>query len=750
VSALSRTPSEAALPVPIYGYGSYHRRNRESVSSARPGKGRVGFFDGYQWLSILLTCATLGIAIYSMQRARWIAEQPPLVFLMSASIVSTAALLRLKVARGFKAGMLVALGVLVTVWQAARLTGGQSLPEALSASPNESTVHFAVFMILMTWTVGAVSIWYVLRRGNSWIPAGLGGAIVLINLSNLPPEHHFLLPVYLLAALVFVGLNRLISQRRSFLQVGGRYPAQAAAWFVAAVVAISGVAVIGASVVPAARIDRVGFDVSGDFLRSAQTKWFNVFASVPGKWSVMRAEDLGTLAFSSSLDNRDTVLFVVTSPYPAYWRINRYDNYSPSGWTGAPVVGGDVVKPVPEPAGASPAGTRTFSYTVETRSKTDVMLLTGEFLSSSIPVMLATPSTGATPGLPGSDVTAVLTPQLLQPYQRYATVVGVSLATPAQLARASTLYPAPVSGRYLQLPGNLSPRIRQLTRTLTEGIPDAYGQALAVQNHLRGLTYNREAKSPSRRGEETETFLFVQKEGVCTDFATAMVVMLRTIGVPARLATGYLSGPLDAATGTYLVRGKYYHAWPEVYFPGYGWIEFEPTPRPEINLDFTPLGPAGATPDQFQPEDFLVPDGGAISGIPDATAPRTGQGRLFQVIVIVLLAAAVGGVLWTFGRRLYQNLRMSPSAAAVYSKMCRLASMAGAGPALAETPREYSQRLAGTFPEASESIGSIVALYSEASFSPRKELGEQQMDRLKTSWVRLYPLLFKRRLPWNR
>jgi transglutaminase-like putative cysteine protease len=750
MSVLSRAPAEAALTAPIYGYGSYHRRNRESASLARPGRRGFVLFYGHEWLRMALTFATLGIAVYSLQRAKWMATQPPLLLLLAAAIFATAVLLRLKLPRGLRAGSVVGLGVVVALWQSARLTGGQSLPAALAASPNEATIHFAVFMIVMTWAVGAVSVWYVLRRGNAWIPAGLGAAIVLINLSNLPPEHNSVLPVYLLTAMAFVGLNRLIGQRLRFLEGGGRYPHGAAAWFIAAVIGISGIAVIGASVVPAARIDHVGFDLSGEFIQSLQKNWFNVFASVPGKWSITRSEDIQTLSFGAPLDNRDTVLFVVNSSQPAYWRINRYDTYSAAGWTSAPAAGGEVLRPATGTAAPGPAGTRPFSYTVETRSKTDVMLVTGEFLSTSIPVVLVAQNPGAAAALSERDLTAVLTPQLMQPYQRYTTAVSISSATPAQLARASAAYPSWVTGRYLQLPPSLSPRIRQLARTVTQGVPDVYGQAVAVQNYLRGLTYNRDAKSPSRRGEETETFLFVQKEGVCTDFASAMVVMLRTLGVPARLATGYLSGPQEEAANAYLVRGKYYHAWPEVFFPGYGWIEFEPTPRPEVNLDFTPGLPTSSTPTELPPEEIFFPDGGAIPDGAGAVPPGPARNPLLQYIVLGLLLASLGGLAWTFGRRLYQNLRMSASASGVYAKMCRLASMIGAGPDLAETPWEYSQRLAASFPEASDSIGNIIEIYSEASFSPRKELGAEQMERLKASWVRLYPILFKRRLPWNR
>ena len=75
-----------------------------------------------------------------------------------------------------------------------------------------------------------------------------------------------------------------------------------------------------------------------------------------------------------------------------------------------------------------------------------------------------------------------------------------------------------------------------------------------------------------------EDFLLVQKSGNCTNFATAAVVLLRSAGVPARFCTGYIPHYVDKTANTFVVLAKDYHAWPEVYFPGYGWIEFEVTP----------------------------------------------------------------------------------------------------------------------------------------------------------------------------
>jgi hypothetical protein len=191
----------------------------------------------------------------------------------------------------------------------------------------------------------------------------------------------------------------------------------------------------------------------------------------------------------------------------------------------------------------------------------------------------------------------------------------------------------------------------------------------------------------------------------------------------------------------------------EVYFPGYGWIEFEPTPRPEITEDIT-IGGSSSSGDApldefFMDEAFWA--GGTDFSVPVVTPPaQPKRNNVMPVVGIVLAVLIVAGTLWMVFNRLYQSLRLSGNAAGVYAKMCRLASLVGTGPVATETPLEYCGRLAIAFPDGATAIGSIGELYTESRFSARKDLGEAQLVRLQRSWVDLYPVLFKRRLPWRR
>jgi len=131
----------------------------------------------------------------------------------------------------------------------------------------------------------------------------------------------------------------------------------------------------------------------------------------------------------------------------------------------------------------------------------------------------------------------------------------------------------------LQLPDDLSPRIGELARQLTAGARTEFEKARAIELHL-AYQYEYDLAPPRTWPKElVEGFLFDTKRGFCYHFATAMVIMCRTVGLPARLAVGFTRGEArDAVEDLYVVRGEDAHAWPEVYIKNSGWMTFEPTP----------------------------------------------------------------------------------------------------------------------------------------------------------------------------
>jgi len=150
-------------------------------------------------------------------------------------------------------------------------------------------------------------------------------------------------------------------------------------------------------------------------------------------------------------------------------------------------------------------------------------------------------------------------------------------------ARASELrgwegtYTSYMRALYLQLPA-LDPRIPLLARYISDTQVTPFGRAEALERHLRtefGYTLELPPQPPA---DPLADFLFRRKKGHCEYFASAMTVMLRSIGIPARLANGFQSGLYNPVSGYYTIRGSDAHAWVEAYFPVYDWVTFDPTP----------------------------------------------------------------------------------------------------------------------------------------------------------------------------
>ena len=159
----------------------------------------------------------------------------------------------------------------------------------------------------------------------------------------------------------------------------------------------------------------------------------------------------------------------------------------------------------------------------------------------------------------------------------YHVLSLVPQVTARELAEALATYPPQIEGVYLALPIGLPQRVVELAQEVTAEAQTPYGRALALEAYLRSFPYDLEITKPPEGRDVVDYFLFDLQRGYCDYFASAMVVMARSVGIPARLAVGYAMGCYDPQRGAYVVTEKDGHAWPELYFPGYGWIPFEPT-----------------------------------------------------------------------------------------------------------------------------------------------------------------------------
>ncbi|HYL45620.1 MAG TPA: DUF3488 and transglutaminase-like domain-containing protein [Candidatus Limnocylindrales bacterium] len=163
---------------------------------------------------------------------------------------------------------------------------------------------------------------------------------------------------------------------------------------------------------------------------------------------------------------------------------------------------------------------------------------------------------------------------------RYEASSLVPMVPPEELRAAAEPYPDNIRALYLQLP-RLDPRIPKLAEQIAAGSNNNYDKAANIERYLKTrFGYTLDLTGPPT-ADPLSYFLFVRRAGHCEYFASAMTVMLRSLGIPARYATGFLPGQFNDVAGDYIVRASDAHAWVEAYFPGFGWITFDPTPSAE-------------------------------------------------------------------------------------------------------------------------------------------------------------------------
>jgi protein-glutamine gamma-glutamyltransferase len=182
------------------------------------------------------------------------------------------------------------------------------------------------------------------------------------------------------------------------------------------------------------------------------------------------------------------------------------------------------------------------------------------------------------------------TGSLFNPFHNYAAVrynatSRIAPVNGAKLRAAPLQYSEDMRATYLQLPASLDPRIPLLAKQITARAQNPYDKALAIQGFLSGSRFTYTLNLTGKPGDDPLAhFLFESRAGHCEYFASAMTVLLRTLGIPSREVNGFLPGEFNDLAGDYIVRASDAHSWVEVYFPGTGWVTFDPTPAAAQNF----------------------------------------------------------------------------------------------------------------------------------------------------------------------
>jgi len=257
------------------------------------------------------------------------------------------------------------------------------------------------------------------------------------------------------------------------------------------------------------------------------------------------------------------VRYTVTAPESEYWRTSSFDRYTGQGWvrTGESAPLGD--RSLSAPAGES----RRLEQTFEAEASIGTMPAAWrpvEVSGQAADTAEVTSLGGLEPG------------QQLEAGDTYRVTSAVPDVTAESLAAAGSGDPAAVDEQFTQLPESTPDRVAVLTANVTADTSNRYETVRTVEQYLEtNKEYSLDVDRPD--GNVADAFLFEMEAGYCTYYATTMVTMLRTQGIPARLTVGYVPGE-QVDDDRYVVRGFDSHAWVEVYFPGQGWVPFDPTP----------------------------------------------------------------------------------------------------------------------------------------------------------------------------
>ena len=282
-------------------------------------------------------------------------------------------------------------------------------------------------------------------------------------------------------------------------------------------------------------------------------------------------------AFSERMDLRirgdlsNELVMRVRSSAPSMWRGIVFDSYDGVAWTGD------------ETDATSLGDTPPFAYPIEFRSLGPRQTVSQTYyIEEELPnVVFAAGQPDAVwfdGGVSVDKLGGLRTDSTLTPGTVYSVVSSRGAATDRELRALPEEEPPEDIERYLQLPDALPDRVAALARRITSDAPTRIDKVRAIESYLReNFRYSLDSPVPPEGQDAVDHFLFDTDVGYCEQFAASTAVMLRTLGIPARVVAGYTPGTRNALTGYYEVRSSDAHTWVEVWFPRNGWYEFDPT-----------------------------------------------------------------------------------------------------------------------------------------------------------------------------
>ena len=611
----------------------------------------------------------------------------------------------------------------------------------------QDNVVFLFFVGLLVWAASSWAVWWLYRRQRVLVALSPTGMLLAVNVFYAGEGKDWLL-LFLGCLTALLMAVHLISLEQRWAAAGTDYSHEIRLdMFLLGTLLMTAVIVVSV-VVPSIASRRTvewfwqHFSQPLEMADEAAQRMFPqlerpVRASAPGAGGLPRAHLLGG---RPELTTQVVLRVWADEPPPGqggeqhYWRSRTYAIYNGRGWDR------EDLHPLVRGAG-EPWSEELLVGRRELLQRVKVMGVPGRVLyAAGEPLAPDRPYRALLRD--AQDLAAMEAERRTVEYTILSAVPAVSEDA---LRAAGEEYPDWVLERYLQLPP-LPERVTALARQLVVGQETPYDRAQAIESYLRTITYTLDIEQPPEGRDVVDYFLFDLRRGYCDYYATAMVVLARSVGLPARLAVGYAAGTYNEEEGFYEVTEEQAHSWVEAYFPRYGWIPFEPT---AARVTFERRG--GGRPLAAQSADLA-----------ERLRELRAQGKLAQLReamrrwplwlgagVAALIVGAAARMVWR--RRLEAGLGVAQR---LYLRLTRWGDRLGRRPAAHETPTEFAhglaeqlaalaaaarwgrQRLLEQGQAAAQEAGELATIFVQAQYSSHPPT-EADYRRAEALWQRL-------------
>ncbi len=620
---------------------------------------------------------------------------------------------------------------------------------------------FVIHTASIYWLLGYTAAWFTFRKPRVWRAVIPMGAVLLsvVYYYTGPKPLSLYMAGFIVLALMFVARTHLVNEERVWRVTAVRYDHSIWLAFLRAGFLVSLIALIIAWSLPtmaaSAAVNDALSGTRGPW-SEFQDNWTRLFSALRsyGTDTSDPYQDSLVLSGPRTVGSAPIMDVYVPRELPyIYWQAVVYDSYENGRWN---IADGETTLHFPDDGFLNTPQTAAR----ETITQTIITYLPNSSFLYAAPEVVGSNKQMFVEARQDADGHALITSlrarYVLRQGDRYKVASRISQVDAQSLREAATSYPDWVMDSYLQLPDTITPETLALAEELTADFDNPYDKAIAVRDWLRNnIVYNDQIPAPPEDVDPVHYTLFVSQEGYCNYYASAMTVMLRSQGVPSRVVSGYAQGEYDDETRSYRVRASNAHTWVEVYFPQYGWIQFEPTaaipivtrretavtaqdsaPIPDETENDVERGNPDPATDQNRLEELLGEDAAN-----NETAPTKRPFPVWQVVGALVVVLLAGGTLVAANE---MNKRVETDVERSYGRLSSWARWLGLIFRPTQTPYERADLMATAVPEGKAPIRNLTRQFVLKQFSPARAT-EADFEPQK-EWQALRPLLLRKAL----